>query len=140
MTDSAIGLGDIEAAYRRLSLATYRALEDAYDFEAEAIVAALERDQRITNAAFFVLIFGQLEQHIIRLAAAHGGFGPGRSSFRRMLAVALPDARDRRLRREIEQWYKLRNNAAHGEAIGASYNIQAILERARELERRLPGP
>ena len=67
MTDE-ISLDEFGASYGRLSKTIVRALEDAYDFLAETVIAALERDQRILNAAFFILIFGQLERRINLLA------------------------------------------------------------------------
>lgn len=66
---SAVSLDELESAYRRVSRALYRAQEDALDFVAEEIIAALEREQTIIDAAFFILIFGQIERRINELAA-----------------------------------------------------------------------
>jgi|SRR5579884_824555 len=65
-----VSLDELEAAYRRVSRSLYRAQEDALDFAAEEIVATLERQQTIIDAAFFILIFGQVEARINGLAAA----------------------------------------------------------------------
>jgi hypothetical protein len=70
MSGDAVPLDELEIAYRRVSRALYRAQEDALDFSAEEIIAALERDQTIVDAAFFVLIFGQVESRINGLASS----------------------------------------------------------------------
>jgi hypothetical protein len=142
MNGRTLGLDEIAVAYRRIGRSLYRALEDAYDFVGEDIVAeeiirALERDQTVLDAAFFILIFGQLEQRVASLATAGEGRGSGRRGFTSLLAAALPRRDERDRRREIERWYALRNRAAHGEEIAASYNTGDILARVRELQERI---
>lgn len=141
MTGGGIGLDAIESAYRRISRAAYRAVEEAYDFVAEEIISALEQDQAILDAAFFILVFGQLERRIDQFAGAIPQPQPlarGRQkNFGSRLGTALPGKGQRLRRREIEQWYALRNRAAHGEEIAAGYNLRAIIARARELEAEL---
>jgi hypothetical protein len=70
MNGGIISLSDIEAAYRGVSRALYRAQEDALDFIADEIIRVLERDQMIVDAAFFILIFGQIESRINALASS----------------------------------------------------------------------
>ncbi|MGC2524149.1 MAG: hypothetical protein WA417_16170 [Stellaceae bacterium] len=146
MSGDAVPLDELEIAYRRVSRALYRAQEDALDFSAEEIIAALDRDQTIVDAAFFVLIFGQVESRINGLAASRLTRPEQRSAireakFERRLAKALPGAGWRRVREELEDWYKTRNRAAHGEEVVAGgYNISGIFERARELDALLSDP
>src|SRR5436309_9218865 len=64
----AISLDGIANAYRRAQRSIVRGMEDAADFDDDARFAALELDQNIVDAAFFVLIFGQLERRITDLA------------------------------------------------------------------------
>jgi len=142
MNGRTLGLDEIAAAYRRIGRSNYRALEDAYDFVgeeigAEEMIRALERDQIVLDAAFFVLIFGQLEQRVASLATAGEDRGSGRRHFTSLLAAALPGRDERYRRREIERWRALRNRAAHGEEIAASYSIGDILARVRELQERI---
>jgi hypothetical protein len=140
-----IGLAELEAAYKRVSRSLYRAQEDALDFDAEAIILALEREQTIIDAAFFLLAFGQIEKRINLLAASRLEREAERASlrqlpFERRLAIALPSAAQDRLRREIAGWYELRSRAAHGEFVASEYNISAVFMRTRELEARMPLP
>jgi hypothetical protein len=58
---ASVSLEELRAAYRRTSSRIYRIPEDGYDFGAE--------DALIIDAAFFVLIFGQIENRINELAA-----------------------------------------------------------------------
>jgi hypothetical protein len=67
---ASVSLGELRAAYKRTSIRIYRILEDGYDFSAEnALIEALDRDALIIDAAFFVLVFGQIENRINELAA-----------------------------------------------------------------------
>jgi hypothetical protein len=138
-----ISLTELEAAYKRISRALYRAQEDALDFDAEVIFTALERDQQIADAAFFLVAFGQLERHINALAAARLRRPTQQAAlreqpFERRLLVALPDDRQRPLRTEMARWYGIRNQAAHGDAIATEYNLFAVFIRIRELEAQVP--
>jgi len=63
-----VSLDDLGAAYRRVQRSIARSMEDAADFNDNAVFDALVRDQNIVDAAFFVLIFGQLENRITTLA------------------------------------------------------------------------
>jgi hypothetical protein len=129
-------------ALRRLERVFYRALEDAAEFGVEEIFATLERDERITRAALFLLIFGQLENRLNKLAERRIADPTGRSAlrdqrFERRLEMALRDLPNRDLEREILGWYGLRNLAAHGRYLASSYNIGAVLSRAQQLEELL---
>ena len=82
-----VSLEDLRGAYRRTSSRIYRILEDGYDFSTEAyLIETLDRDARIIDAAFFVLIFGQIENRLNGLAAQRGtaisSGGPQYVSFR----------------------------------------------------------
>jgi|SRR5271163_4426642 len=145
MSGDAISLEELENAYRRVSRALYRAQEDALDFAAEEIITALERDQTIVDAAFFVLIFGQVESRINGLASSQLTRPEQRAALReakfgQRLGKALPGAGWRRVREELEGWYQTRNRAAHGEELAGGYNISGIFERARELDALLLHP
>lgn len=145
MIGGEIGLDELEATYKRVSRSLYRAQEDALDFEAEAIIAALEREQTIIDAAFFLLAFGQIEKRINLLAASRlereaERAGLRRLPFERRLTMALPSDAQKRLREEIANWYELRSRAAHGAFIASEYNISAVFLRTRELEARLSKP
>lgn len=100
-----ISFDDIDAAYRRARRSIMRGLEDAADFDDDAQFAALERDQDIVDAAFFVLIFGQLEKRITDLAVRKVYRQQEKNAlrghkFEKRLEIALRDQPD--LRKEIE--------------------------------------
>ena len=139
MSDGLISLNEIEAAYRRVSRALYRAQEDALDFIADEIIKVLERDQMIVDAAFFILIFGQIENRINTLASGRLSRSEERTAIRgegflQRLRTALPGQERVSLREELEGWYGMLNRAAHGDRLASDYNIAGILARAVELE------
>jgi hypothetical protein len=134
---AAISLDDIANAYRRAQRSIVRGMEDAADFDDDARFAALERDQNIVDAAFFVLIFGQLEKRITDLAIHKAKRQNEKSAlrdakFEKRLEIALRDQPD--LRREIEDWYSVRSDPAHCTGIASGYDIGAVLTRAREID------
>lgn len=136
-----VSLEDLRTAYRRTAGRIYRILEDGYDFSAEAyLVEALDRDALIIDAGFFVLIFGQIENRLNRLAASRVGSERRRRGavrdlpFKRRLDLALPGSDYAALRSEIDEWYELRSDAAHGESLGGRYNVSVVFERAFELD------
>ena len=110
-----------------------------YDFSAEdAIIVALDRDALIIDAAFFVLIFGQIENRINELAAIKMETETRRRAlreqkFEKRMELALPGVGNKSVRGEIAGWYSLRNDAAHGERL-SEYNIDTVFERAEWLE------
>jgi hypothetical protein len=57
-----------------------------------------------------------------------------RVDFDRRLTSALPGAINEELRRDIADWSKIRNAAAHGEELAGRYAMAKIFERAFELE------
>jgi hypothetical protein len=139
MSGSAVSLDELEITYRRVSRALYRAQEDALDFMAEDIFAALEREQTVVDAAFFILIFGQIEARINELATSRLSRPAQRATirdvgFQRRLDMALPGAEHDLVRREIEAWYGRRNRVAHGETAAAEFDLSQIFRRARELD------
>jgi hypothetical protein len=118
-------LTEFEGAYRRVTRALYRAQEDALDFLAENIIEALEREQTIIDAAFFILIFGQIEFRINELAATQLARPDQQAAvrgarFQHRLAIALPGVQFELIRDEIAVWYRQRNRVAHGEIVRAS--------------------
>jgi len=142
--NASISLGELQSAYRRTSSRIYRILEDGYDFSAEdALIEALNRDALIIDAAFFVLIFGQMENRINELAARKMATDQKRRAlreqkFERRMNIALSGQDNKTVRDDIEGWYYLRNDAAHGERL-ARYNIEAVFERANQLDAMLMG-
>ncbi|MBV9757558.1 MAG: hypothetical protein JO047_10925 [Alphaproteobacteria bacterium] len=140
MSATPIGLDELAAAHRRVSRARDRALEDAYEFAVEDMVTALERDEVIVEAAFFLLIFGQIESRINELAKRRQRRAEAREAvrelpFERRLHMALPGRHRDTARQEIKRWYVLRNASAHGERLAADYRVAEILQRAKELDR-----
>lgn len=132
-----IGLDELREAYKRVQRSINRSTEDAADFDNEAMFSALDKDQTIVDAGFFVLIFGQLENRINALARQRttqpNHWDALRSlDFERRLDIALRN--ESSLKREIGGWYRVRNDAAHGESIASGYEIEAVLERARAIE------
>ncbi|QXX73935.1 hypothetical protein [Methylovirgula sp. HY1] len=137
-----IGLDELADAYKRVRRSIARNMEDAADFDNQPIFDALDKNQTIVDAAFFVLIFGQLENRINALAQQKISDSKQRQAlregkFEKRLEIALRNQSD--LRMEIEGWYRVRNDAAHGESIASGYEIEAVLERAREIEKLLGG-
>lgn len=136
---ASITLEELRAAYRRTSSRIYRILEDGYDFSAEnMLIDALNRDALIIDAAFFVLIFGQIENRVNQLATMKLETEPRRRAlreqkFERRMELALPGAENKTIRDEIAGWYSLRNDAAHGEHL-AGYDINAVLDRVDQLD------
>jgi hypothetical protein len=137
LTPTGLTLDDLEGAYRRISRAVHRAQEDAYEFTAADAWDALERDELILDAAFFGLLFGQLEKRINRLAERSLTKESEKQAlrsqpFERRLQMALPHqvtSRD-----EIWGWYRLRRGVAHGDPLASEFNFPAVLQRARELD------
>lgn len=110
--------------------------------DTEEIITALERNQIILDAAFFVLIFGQVESRINELASSRLGRSDQRAAmrearFERRLLTALPGPVWAGVREELGSWYKTRNRVAHGEAVAGGYNLSGIFSRARELDELL---
>jgi len=139
---ASITLEHLRAAHKRTSSRIYRILEDGYDFSAEnALIEALDRDALIIDAAFFVLIFGQIENRINELAARKVAADRRRTlreqKFEQRMGLALPGQLHKTLRDDIARWYDLGNDAAHGERL-ARYDIDAVLGRADQLDAMLP--
>jgi hypothetical protein len=134
-----IALGDLRAAYRRISGRIYRILEDGYDFSAEdRLIDVLDRDALIVDAAFFVLIFGQIENRINELAGRKLTTERQRlalrdTKFGRRMGMTLPGPDNKAVRDEIESWYGLRSEAAYCERL-TTYNIANVFDRADQLE------
>jgi len=135
-----VTLRDLEGTYKRVTSRIYRLLEDGYDFAVEEqIIAILDMDARIVDAAFFVLIFGQIENRLNELALRRLRTERERNAirearFQRRLETALPGADNKDLRKTISGWYDLRSDAAHGERLHERYNVAAVFERAFELD------
>jgi hypothetical protein len=140
-----ITLDDLRAAYKRTTTRIYRILEDGYDFGVDhLIVEALDRDALIIDAAFLVLVFGQIEARVNRLATAPSVTAQRRQavrdqSFARRLDLALQGDDMAELRRRIAIWYTWRNEAAHGERIPSGYDVADMFETAYQLEASLGG-
>ena len=137
---SPISLDDPDGAYRRTSSRIYRILEDGYDLAvANQIIDMLDRDALVIDAAFFLLVFGQIESRLNAIAAARLDSERKREAlrqqrFERRLALALPEAANAGLRQEITDWYSVRNDAAHRQDLTGSYVISEIFERAYQLD------
>jgi hypothetical protein len=136
-----VTLFDLSGTYRRVSNRIYRILEDGYDFAVdEQIIETLDRDALIVDAAFFVLIFGQIENRLNELAIRRLGKDKKRQAairdakFEKRLALASPAPEDEPIRQEIEGWHKLRSDAAHGERLTSTYNVATVFERAFALD------
>jgi hypothetical protein len=136
-----VTLLELSGTYKRVSTRIYRILEDGYDFGVvEQIIGTLDRDALIVDAAFCVLIFGQVENRLNELAVRRVGKDRKRqaairnSRFEKRLALALPVSSDTPLRSEIARWYERRNDAAHGERLVDGYDVEAVLNRAFELD------
>lgn len=132
-----INLDDIAGAYTRVQRSIIRGQEDAIDFNNEEQLDTWARDQNIVDAAFFVLIFGQLEGRITKLAARKVEREDQKNALRdakfiQRLKIALPHQED--LRDEIEDWYSVRSDPAHGRGIASGYEIGPLLARAREID------
>jgi hypothetical protein len=138
---ASITLGELRAAYTRTTIRIYRILEDGYDFSTEnAIITALDRDALIIDAAFFVLIFGRIENRINELAARRTATDRRPAlrdqKFEKRMGLALSGRDNKALRDDFSRWYNLRNDAAHGERL-TKYDINAVLERADKLDAML---
>ena len=133
----AVTLDQLANAYGRAQRAIARSMEDTLDFINEQIFSALELDQNIVDAGFFVLIFGLLESRINLLAARTQGTQASKNAireakFEKRVEVALREHPN--LRTELDDWYSIRSDPAHGRGIAPAYDIAAVLERARQLE------
>ncbi len=137
---STVALDDLDGANKRTSSRIYRILEDGYDFAvANLIIDTLDREALLIDAAFFLLVFGQIESRLNAIAAMHLTSEPKREAlrqqrFERRLALALPEPANAELRRDITGWYRIRNDAAHGRELTGTYIIPEIFERAYQLE------
>jgi hypothetical protein len=141
----AVSLDELHGAYRRTSSRIYRILEDGYDFAVEnLIVDTLARDALIVDAAFLVLVFGQVEARFNAIVEARMTTGrerrtPRELGFDRRLNLTLPGVANAELRRDIANWSRIRNDAAHGRELTGGYVMPAIFERAYQLEALLTG-
>lgn len=135
----ALGLDELANAYRRTQRFITRGMEDALEFNDEAQFDTLDQDRNIIDAAFFVLIFGQLERRItdlaIRKVQPQQRNAMREAKFEKRLEIALPN--DESLRDEIESWYSNRNAPAHGSGIASGYEIADVLARARQIDQLL---
>jgi hypothetical protein len=135
-----VSLNELDGAYRRTSSRIYRILEDGYDFAVDSlIIDTLDRDALVIDAAFFLLIFGQIESRMNAIAATHLTSDAEREAlrqrrFEQRLTLALPGPANSGLRQDIADWSRLRNDAAHGRELTGGYAIRAILEHAYLLE------
>jgi len=137
-----VSLDDLDNAYRRVRRSIARSMEDAADFNDNAVFDTLARDQNIVDAAFFVLIFGQLENRITTLAIQKEQQETRKNAlrdakFEKRLEIALRGHAD--LKNEIEDWYAVRNDVAHGRGIADGYDIGAVLSKARAIDKLLTG-
>jgi hypothetical protein len=137
-----VSLDDLDNAYRRVRRSIARSMEDAADFNDNAVFDALARDQNIVDAAFFVLIFGQLENRITILAVQKVQQVAKKNAlrdakFEKRLEIALREHAD--LKSEIEDWYVVRSDVAHGGGIAAGYDIGAVLTKTRAIDKLLTG-
>ena len=114
-------------------------LEDGYDFAVDTlIIDTLARDALIIDAAFFLLVFGQIEARLHALARAR--LSPNQwealrqQAFDRRLVMALPGNANEELRHDIANWARIRNDAAHGQELTSGYDIEAIFARACQLD------
>jgi len=134
-------LDEVEAAYLRTRRYIERGQEDALEFLSDATWEGLERDRIVVDAAFFLLIFGQIEDRINTLARGRltARQQPTLRSlkFDKRLGLALPN--NTTLKSVIEGWYEDRSDAAHGRSVASAYDIPAMLARAREIEAQLIG-
>ena len=141
----AVSLDELHGAYRRTSSRIYRILEDGYDFAVEnLIVDTLARDALIVDAALLVLVFGKIEARLNAIVEARMTTGrerrtPRELGFDRRLNLALPGVANAELRRDIANWSRIRNDAAHGRELTGGYVMPAIFERAYQLEALLTG-
>jgi len=141
----AVSLDELYGAYRRTSSRIYRILEDGYNFAVEnLIVDTLARDALIVDAAFLVLVFGQIEARLNAIVEARMTSGqerrtPRELSFDRRLMLALPGVANAELRWDIANWSRIRNDAAHGRELTGGYVMPAIFERAYQLGALLTG-
>ncbi len=103
-----LSLGDVEAACLRTRRYIERGQEDALEFLSNPTWEGLERDRMIVDAAFFLLIFGQIEDRINALARrtlpARQHSSRRNLQFERRLALALPN--DTALKSVVEDWYE----------------------------------
>ncbi len=135
-----ITLDDLRAAYKRTTSRIYRILEDGYDFGVDQlIVEALDRDALIIDAAFLLLVFGQIEARVNRLAASRSATDQRRRAlrgqpFEQRLALALQGDDMAEIRRRIAIWSNWRNDAAHGERLVSGYNVADMFETTYQLE------
>jgi hypothetical protein len=134
-----LSLDDFHGAYRRTSSRIYRILEDGYDFAVDTlIIDTLARDALIIDAAFFLIVFGQIEARLNALVRAklprNQWEALRQQAFDRRLIMALPDKANEELRRDIANWSRIRNDAAHGQALTSGYDIEAIFARAGQLD------
>lgn len=135
-----IDLDGLSEAYEHVRRSITRDMEDAADIDNEAIFDLLHKHQDIVDAGFFVLIFGQLENRVNTLAREKTNESKHKEAlrdlpFERRLGIALGNLST--LRAKIKGWYKVRNDVAHGESITSGYDIEAVLNSARSIERLL---
>jgi len=133
----AVSLDDIEKAYHRAQRSMSREIDEALEIIDDAQFDAWARDKNIVDAGFFILIFGQLERRITDIAV-HKVNGPKHqralrdAPFEKRLEIALRGQPD--LIEQIEDWYAVRNDPAHGQHIASGYDIPEVLARAREVD------
>ncbi len=139
---SPLGLDELANAYRRVQRLITLGMEDALEFDNEDKFELLDKDRNIVDAAFFVLMFGQLERRITELAVQKVSGQSSRhksamreAKFEKRLAVALGN--NPAMLKEIEAWYALRNIPAHGSGIASGYEISAVLSRAQQIDKQL---
>ena len=136
-------LDSLARSYKRLSVDVRGRMEFALDSDSDAAFAAAEREQEHLDQGFFVLAFAALEREINALFRARGqALGDARkTNFPKRLATASEIARNVTgqmpawiaTTREIESWYEIRSDVAHGESPAASFDVVKVLNRANEI-------
>jgi hypothetical protein len=136
-------LEQVVDSYRRTYRLVTRGIEDAADWEDQNKFDALARDRAIIDAAFFILVFAQIERRINDLAVRRLVRESEKKAIRdqkfdKRLNLALPQNKD--LRDELSAWYNLRSDPAHGRRYEEYYEMSAIIDRAFEIDRLLTQP
>jgi len=139
-------LDSLTRSYKRLSLDVRGRMEFALDSNSDIALAIAEREQEHLDQGFFVLAFAALEREITSLFLARRPdaetFGRARRlDFPKRLATACEIAQNvlgeapvwAVTAKEIESWYEIRSDVAHGEAPAESFDVFKVIERANEV-------
>jgi hypothetical protein len=143
-------LDGLARAYARLSRDVGGRIDFACDSGSDDALKVAEQEKYHLDQAFFVLSFAALEKQLTLLASVNSTSDDGRAlmrkaKFEQRLQSAIKVVRAKmgvepawsESRSDIQSWYGVRNDIAHGNSPATLFDIPPIIDLARKVEETL---